>query len=70
MHKRLYGEVGNISPASIMEYATKDQIREFYAEFGATEETVRRDVQYLAEWLKKQPHLPSIEGELDISTIF
>lgn len=53
-----------------MEYATKDQIREFYAEFGATEETVRRDVQYLAEWLKKQPHLPSIEGELDISTIF
>ncbi|KAK7580469.1 hypothetical protein V9T40_001098 [Parthenolecanium corni] len=46
-----------------MEYATKDQIREFYAEFGATEETVRRDVQYLAEWLKKQPHLPSIEDE-------
>lgn len=53
-----------------MEYATKDQIREFYAEFSATEETIRRDVQYLMEWLKQQPHLPSIEGKTCISQKF
>ncbi|KAK7580471.1 hypothetical protein V9T40_001100 [Parthenolecanium corni] len=43
-------------------YCTDDQIKEFYLEFGGTEESVDRDVKYLIEWLEKQPHLPSIKG--------
>lgn len=44
-------------------YCTDDQIKEFYSEFGATEESVDRDVKYLMEWLEKQPHLPNVKGK-------
>lgn len=46
-----------------LELRTEVQFREFFAEFGATEESVRRDVHHLIEWMEKQPHLPNVKGE-------
>lgn len=46
-----------------LELCTEEQIDDFYAEFGATRETMHRDVQYLKEWLEKQPHLPNVKGK-------
>lgn len=45
-----------------LQLSTNEQQKEFWAQFGATEESVKKDVQHLMEWLKKQPHLPDVEG--------
>lgn len=49
-----------------IEFCTENQIREFYAEFGATDETVKRDVQSLIKWLHNEPHLPNVTGTCDL----
>lgn len=49
-----------------LDVCTKDQLIEFYAEFGATEESVRRDVEYLIKWIEKEPHLPNVKGTVKI----
>lgn len=44
------------------ESLTQDQLRKIYAKFNATEESLKNDVQYLKQWLEKQPHLPDVSG--------
>jgi len=46
-----------------IEQCTDVQLKKIYEEFNATEETVRRDVKTLMEWLEKQPHLPNVRGQ-------
>lgn len=50
-----------------MEKCTEKQLYEFFDEFGATEESVKNDVEYIKEWLKQQPHLPNVDGKFKIS---
>lgn len=47
-----------------LELCTREQLIGIFAEFGATEETVREDVLKLKDWLKTQSHLPNIEGKV------
>lgn len=46
-----------------LERCTNEQLQEIYNDFQATEESIKNDIQYLIEWLEKQPHLPKIKGE-------
>lgn len=46
-----------------LEFPSNQDLIDLYAEFDATKESVKRDVNYLMEWLQKQPHLPNIKGE-------
>lgn len=44
---------------------TKEELlNNIYGEFNATEESVERDVQYLIEWMRQQPFLPNVRGNL------
>lgn len=52
-----------------LEQFTKEQQKKFYEELSITEESLERDVNYLIEWLEKQPHLPKVKGKL-IQCIF
>lgn len=45
-----------------LEHCTREQLLDIYADYQATEESIKKDVQYLIEWLEKQPHLPKIKG--------
>ncbi len=41
---------------------TKEELNEIYKDVNATQESIKNDVEYLMEWMQKQPHLPKIEG--------
>ncbi|XP_065226985.1 alpha-tocopherol transfer protein-like [Planococcus citri] len=46
------------------EVSSKNQLYEFFSEFNAsTEESVKNDVQYLKEWIRKEAHLPNVEDD-------
>ncbi len=45
------------------ELCSKSQKLEFYAEFNATEDSMKTNVRHLKDWLKKQPHLPDVAGK-------
>ncbi|XKL68338.1 hypothetical protein PGB90_003829 [Kerria lacca] len=47
----------------MFEYYSRKQLLEYYAEFNATEESVKTDINYLKEWLEKEPHLPDVKDE-------
>lgn len=49
--------------SNYLELCTEEQLLDFYAEFGATKDSVRRDAQYLMKWIEKQPHLPNITSK-------
>ncbi|KAK7580467.1 hypothetical protein V9T40_001096 [Parthenolecanium corni] len=44
-----------------LEPITKEKLKIIYDEFGATEESLKNDVNILMEWLEKQPHLPNVK---------
>jgi len=46
-----------------LEHCTSDQLKAIYGDLRATEESIKNDVQYLMEWMEKQPHLPKIKGK-------
>jgi len=46
-----------------LELYDKEHLHELYSEFGATAESIKRDVQCLKQWLGKQPYLPSVTGK-------
>lgn len=46
-----------------LEKCSESQLKEIYQEFNITEESLKRDVNYLMEWMEKQPHLPNIKGK-------
>lgn len=50
-----------------LEHCTSEQLKEIYNDLHATEESIKNDVQYLIEWMEKQPHLPKIKGEFPVS---
>ncbi len=41
---------------------TDSQRKNIYDEINITEESLKRDVKYLMEWLEMQPHLPNVKG--------
>lgn len=45
------------------EFSNEDQVYQYFREFNATRNSIKRDVQYLKEWMKQEPHLPTIEGK-------
>lgn len=49
-----------------LEQFAKEQQKEFYKEFNITEESLERDVNYLIEWMEKQPHLPNVQGKFKV----
>lgn len=46
-----------------LEHCTPEQLKQIYEDLHATEESIKNDVQYLIEWMDKQPHLPKIKDE-------
>lgn len=46
-----------------LEHCTPEQLKQIYEDLHATEESIKNDVQYLIEWMDKQPHLPKIKGK-------
>lgn len=46
-----------------LEKCSERQIQEIYQEFNITEQSLKRDVSYLIEWMEKQPHLPNVKGK-------
>lgn len=57
-------EVFNYTTVMYLEHCTREQLLNIYADYQATEESIKKDVQYLIEWLEKQPHLPKIKGNV------
>lgn len=51
-----------------LEKCTESQRKEIYQEFNITEESLKRDVKTLMEWMEKQPHLPNVKGRNIFST--
>ncbi|XKL68333.1 hypothetical protein PGB90_003824 [Kerria lacca] len=43
-----------------LQLATKEQTENVRKEFNASEESIEADVQYLIQWMQKQPHLPKL----------
>ncbi|KAK7575984.1 hypothetical protein V9T40_012270 [Parthenolecanium corni] len=50
-----------------LEKCSERQIQEIYQEFNITEQSLKRDVSYLIEWMEKQPHLPNVKDEQYLS---
>ncbi len=50
-----------------MEELSEEVRRNIYAEFNATEDSIKKDVEYLMQWLQQQPHLPNVKGEVRYS---
>ncbi len=44
------------------EKITENQVKNIYNEINITEESLKRDVKYLMEWMEKEPHLPNVKG--------
>ncbi|KAK7580475.1 hypothetical protein V9T40_001104 [Parthenolecanium corni] len=42
---------------------TKDQYQDILKDIGTDEETIKRDVKYLMEWLEQTAYLPSVKDE-------
>lgn len=53
-----------------LQLATKEQTENVRKEFNASEESIEADVQYLIQWMQKQPHLPKLTGEILIGYEF
>lgn len=45
-----------------LEPVTKEQLESIYNEFQITEESFKEGVKYLEEWIRRQPHLPNVDG--------
>jgi len=43
---------------------TPEKLKEIYQDLGMTEEKLDADVKTIAEWMRKQPHLPNPDGKL------
>lgn len=43
---------------------SKKQEAEMYAELNTTEEKIDNDVELILEWVRKQPHMPNIDGNV------
>lgn len=46
-----------------LEKFTQQQQENLYKELNITEESLQRDVNYLIDWMGKQPHLPKVKGK-------
>ncbi|KAK7575983.1 hypothetical protein V9T40_012269 [Parthenolecanium corni] len=51
-----------------LEKCNETQLKEIYREFNITEESLKRDVKYLMEWMEKQPHLPNVKENSHLLT--
>lgn len=49
---------------SMLVLPTPDELNEIYRELGTSEHSVNADVKTIAEWMRKQPHLPDPEGKV------
>lgn len=47
---------------SFFQTLSEKEWNDILGEIDATEETVKRDIDTLKEWIRKQPHLPTIKG--------
>lgn len=56
--------------AAMWEPLSADQVQALHAELGATEDTLRRDVATMRQWMAMQPHLPQLDGEYQPSSPF
>lgn len=43
---------------------TPDELNEIYRELGTSEGMIDTDVKTVAEWIRKQPHLPDAAGKV------
>lgn len=48
------------------EFCTPEQVENIYSELGTNQEAVKKDVQYLMDWMEKQPHLPNVRGKFTV----
>lgn len=50
---------------SLLVLPTPDELNEIYRELGTSADKIDADAKTVAEWMRKQPHLPDPEGTED-----